>query len=228
MAKQRRIDPLQVLIEVVVITIGIVLAYQLNAMREVEKTEDAELKVLREIKSNLELDLIDLTGNTNGHENAIKLIDSIKNWEGPYQDQLGEMFFRVFRDYLFLPQTSAFETLKSKGIDLISNDSIRIGTQRLYDFYYQVLIRYESNYEANQLYDDFEWLATTYYKSFPITATEIPIPKSRSSDWLKDDELVVRLDIARFEHWFALSSYRQVKNEIDKLIIAIDKELKSR
>jgi hypothetical protein len=229
MTKQRRIDPLQVLIEVVVITIGIVLAYQLNAMREVNKTKEAEFKVLREIKSNLELDLIDLDGNQQAHENALKLIDSLKSWDGPYEDQIGIMFFQIFRDLLFLPQTSAFETLKSKGVDLIANDSIRINTQRLYDFYYQVLIQYESEYVANQLYDDFEWVALTYYKSFPIgDPNSPPQPKIRSSAWLKDDALVTRLDIAKFEHQFTFASYRQVKAEIDNLIAAIDKELKSR
>lgn len=225
MAKQRRIDPLQVLVEVAVITIGIVLAYQLNTMREADKTLEAERKVLNEIKSNLELDLIDLEGNISAHQNALTLIDSIKGWDGPYQDQIGDIFFRIFRDYLFLPQTSAFETLKSKGVDLIVNDSIRINTQRLYDFYYQILIKYESEYTANQLYDDFEWLTITYYSSFPIGTKESPTPKSKSTDWLKDDELNTRMDIARFEHGFVLGNYKLVKVEINKLIDALDQEL---
>ncbi|WP_370089807.1 DUF6090 family protein [Ekhidna sp.] len=229
MAKQRRIDPLQVLIEVVVITIGIVLAYQLNAMREVNKTKEAEFKALQEIKSNLELDLIDLTVNQTAHENALVLIDSLEQWDGPYEDQIGMMLFQIFRDYLFLPQTSAFETLKAKGVDLITNDSIRIKTQRLYDFYYQILIKYESEYEANQLYDDFEWVVTTYYKSFPVRDLNAdPIPKVRSSAWLKDDEVTTRLDLCKFEHQYSLAAYQKVKVEINNLIASIDKELKSR
>lgn len=227
MAKQRRIDPLQVLIEVVVITIGIVLAYQLNAMREVNKTKDAEFKALQEIKSNLKLDLIDLEVNQRAHEKAIELIDSLQGWNGPYENQIGIMFFQIFRDLLFLPQTSAFETLKSKGVDLITNDSIRIQTQRLYDFYYQILIQYESKYTANQLFDDFEWVATTYYQSFPINTPLAPQPKIRSTEWLTDDELVTRLDIAKFEHEFALATYKQVKLEINGLIETINKELES-
>lgn len=225
MAKQRRIDPLQVLVEVGVITIGIVLAYQLNAMREVDKTKDSERKVLSEIRSNLELDLLDLQGNIDAHERALLLIDSIKNWKGDYQDYIGDMFFQIFRDYLFLPQTSAFETLKSKGIDLITNDTIRIKTQRVYDFYYTILIKYESEYSANQLFDDYEWLTVNYYKSFPIGTDENPIPKSRSTTWFKDDELTVRMDIAQFEHGFSLRNYYLVKDEINDLIKTIDNEL---
>lgn len=228
MAKQRRIDPIHILIEVIVITIGIVLAYQLNTMRDRNKTKEAEYKILREIKSNLELDLIDLNGNLKAHENALTLIDSLRNWEGPYEDQIGIMFFQVFRDLLFLPQTSAFETLKAKGVDLISNDSIRINTQRLYDFYYEILQQYESEYEANKLYDDFEWVVINYYKSFPINRTgETPIPKVRSSAWLMDNELVTRLDISQFEHQFTLNTYREVRKEINNLIASINKELKS-
>ncbi|WP_462248065.1 DUF6090 family protein [Ekhidna sp.] len=225
MAKQRRIDPLQVLVEVAVITIGIVLAYQLNTMREVNKTLDSERKILREIKSNLELDLIDLQANMNAHQNAVVLIDTIKNWDGEYNGVIGKMFFDIFRDYLFLPQTSAFETLKSKGVDLIVNDSIRINSQRLYDFYYEILVKYESEYAANQIYDDFEWIVTTYYKSFPIRSSTHPIPKVNSTRWLKDDELVTRLDLAQFEHEFSLQICQQVRGEINSLINAIDTEL---
>ncbi|MEO9482072.1 MAG: DUF6090 family protein [Ekhidna sp.] len=225
MANQRRIDPLQVLVEIAVITVGIVLAYQLNTMRETNKTAEAERKVLREIKSNLELDLIDLDQNILAHQNALLLIDSVKEWSGAYEPHIGEMFFRIFRDYLFLPQTSAFETLKSKGVDLITNDSIRIKTQRLYDFYYQIMIKYESEYKANQLFDDFEWLVIKYYRTFPIRRSEQPIPKSKSTDWLDDDELTTRMDIAQHEHSYALRSYQLVKSEINKLIDIINQEL---
>ncbi len=225
MAKQRRIDPLQVLVEVAVITIGIVLAYQLNEMRDANKTKDSERKILQEIKSNLELDLIDLQGNIDAHQNALVLVDSIKNWKTDYQYQIGGMFFDIFRDYLFLPQTSAFETLTSKGVDLITDDNIRIKTQRLYDFYYTILIKYESEYTANQLFDDYEWLAIKYYKSFPIRKGEHPIPKSKSVNWLKDDELVVRLDIAQYEHQFALKNSQLVREQINGLVQLIDQEL---
>ncbi|NQZ76182.1 MAG: hypothetical protein HRT61_08735 [Ekhidna sp.] len=228
MSKAKRIDPIHVIIEVIVITIGIVLAYQLNGMRETNKTEEAERKSLVELRSNLSLDLIDLEANIRTHENAIAIADSLQKMDGPYKNQTGEMLFRLFRDYLFIPQTSAFESLKGKGVDLITNDSIRVNTQRLYDFYYQVLKEYESDYPANQLYHHFEWIATRYYKSFPIREKILPEPKKATTAWLNDPELEVRMSIAKYEHQYALNISKGVKKEIEALILLIEGELESK
>lgn len=226
MAKSRKIEPVHIFIEIVVITIGILIAYQLNNIKESRKIAESEHKILQEIKSNLELDKLDLLGNKRAHEQALKLVDSLRNWDGPYSDEIASMIFIVFRDYLYIPQTSAFETLKSKGVDLITNDSIRINIQRLHDFHYQAIIDYESAYEANQFYDDFLFVVENYFDRFPLNdPNERPKPKSTSTSWLKDSEVAIRLDLCRFEHQFSLSYYVMVEEEINQLIATIDKEL---
>lgn len=226
MVKSKKIEPIHVFIEIVVITIGILIAYQLNNLRDIRNTDKSERKILREIRQNLELDKIDLLGNKIAHGNAIKLIDSLRNWEGEYTPEVGTMLFIVFRDYLFIPQTSAFETLKSKGVDLIENDSIRIKIQRLHDFHYQAIIKYESEYTANQFYDDFLFIVETYFKTFPINEpNRAPVPITTNTEWLKDDRVSIRFDLCQFEHSFVLSYYTLVEKEIDLLIQLIDQEL---
>lgn len=225
MAKSRKIEPIHIFIEIVVITIGILIAYQLNNLKETRKTEEAERKILSEIKSNLQLDKIDMIGNKQAHQRSLVYVDSLRNWDGPYTDNIPKMIFDVFRDYIFIPQTSAFETLKSKGVDLIQNDSIRVSIQRMHDFNYQALIQYESEYTSNQFHDDFMFIVENYYQSFPLGEDELPIPKVRSAEWLKDSEVRVRLDMCAFEHRFTLRMYEMVEKDIDDLCAAIDREL---
>lgn len=226
MAKGKRIEPVHVFVEIVVITIGILIAYQLNNIKDVRNTNEAERKILQEIKSNLELDKIDLLANKQGHLRAVYFLDSLKNWKGDYSDEIGSMLFTVFRDYLFIPQTSAFETLKSKGVDLIKNDSIRIKIQRLHDFHYQALIQYESQYEANQFYDDFLFVVENNFNSFPLGDPSVaPTPKTKNMSWLSQPKIRVRMDLCTFEHQFVLSLYAIIETEIDTLIELIDLEL---
>ena len=227
MANSRKIEPVHVFVEIAVITIGILIAYQLNAWKEQRVIDQTEKNILREIKSNLQLDKIDLLANQKAHRTAATFVDSLRNWEGEYQPQIAMMLFAVFRDYLFLPQTSAFETLKSKGVDLIANDSIRIGVQRLHDFHYQVIIDYELNYQPNQFYDDFILIAQRYFQTFPVrNEHRAALPKSTQTSWLQEDsEVAIRLDLAEFEHRFCLSYYEYVESEMDQIIRLIDKEL---
>jgi len=225
MTQQRKIEPLQILIEIAVITIGILIAYQLNSWKETRNNLEAERKMLSEIKSNLVLDKMDFLANKNAHQKAIKLIDSLRRWDGDYSAEISYMFFSIFRDYLFLPQTSAFETLKSKGIDLIRNDSIRIGIQRLHDFHYKIILDYESTYAANQFYDDLEHVSLTYFESFPINSSRYAVPKTIDTEWLHNNDISVRLDLCEFEHNFCIKLYETTEKEMDRLIEAIDQEL---
>ena len=46
-------------------------------------------------------------------------------------------------------QTSAYESLKSKGLDIISDDSLRIDLSNLYDFVYPSILSDFSNYNIH-------------------------------------------------------------------------------
>jgi hypothetical protein len=56
-------------------------------------------------------------------------------------DYIGDMMFPV----MFVHSTSAFETLKSKGINLIKNDSLRDEIISVYDSGYSFFLKNESN-----------------------------------------------------------------------------------
>jgi uncharacterized protein YpmB len=69
------------ILEILVITIGILGAYALNDWSANRSRKQTELKILKEIKSNLELDLIDLNENRQGHFTNLKVLDSLNRGE---------------------------------------------------------------------------------------------------------------------------------------------------
>lgn len=227
MAKKKPINFLQILIEIGVITIGILIAYQLNSWNDSKKVRESEQNILAEIRSNLELDLSDMIGNQSAHANSLLLIDSLnlQAQEEKYNVKIPFFIFRIFRDLLFIPQTSAFETLKSRGVDLITNDSLRIRILRLYDFQYSALIQMESDYAPGQFQGDFRYFVETYFLNFDLNNYEDITPRYKSSSWLKNSDVRIRLDLAKRERLFYNGAYLAVIEEVKDLIQAIDQEL---
>lgn len=230
-AKQEKWNPkfFQVLIEIGIITIGILIAYQLNTWKEIRATNDAQEQMLKEIKANLELDLIDLGENSFGHQSALSLIDSLKMIAptNVYTNKIPQMIRHALRDYIFNAQTSAFETLKSKGVHLISNDSIRIRLLRLYDFSYSTIEKVEESYKPNQFTKHYDHIVLNYFQGFDLTQPESIEPLYKGTDWLLNADIINRLDLTKAEHLFCLSLYESNIDEVTDLIKTIEIELEN-
>lgn len=66
----------------------------------------------------------------------------------PLTDSLKYSYRRLLGRGTFEPITVAYENLKSKGIDIIQNDSLRIAISELYDFkYFYITEDLRSDYE---------------------------------------------------------------------------------
>lgn len=232
MAKQKatkKFKFLQILTEIGIVTIGILIAYQLNNWKEVSATRNAELKMLREIKSNLNLDLIDLTENRNAHEVALKHIDTLESIAKTdiYNTSVPHLIRNSLRDFVFSAQTSAFETLKAKGVHLISNDSIRIKILRLYDFSYKTIEKVEESYEPHQFTSYYRHIVLNYFDGFDLSKQGVIKPIYPGSSWLLNPDIKNRLDLSKIDHSFVLSLYDLTLEEVNFLIQAIDEEIKN-
>ncbi len=222
---KRRIDFLQIIIEIGVITIGILIAYQLNSWNENRKLKASERSILKEIRSNLELDLIDINSNLSGHENALRSIDSLQKIASgnEFDSRIPIYLFDSCRDFLFLPQTSAFETLKAKGVNLITDDSLRIRILRVYDFSYTLLIQLERDYLAGQFNDDFQEIVGSYFLSYDITNPESIQPRYKNPSWLNNSDVKTKLDLIKNERRFYRRAYAGVQKEVEDLIKDLDR-----
>jgi len=122
--------------EIILVVIGILIALQINNWNAERRDRDLESKILFEISSNLKSDIDQLDNrivfnnkfkirieNILSHlENKTEITDSLRN------DYSGMFGHRVFR-----PITAGYENLKSQGLNLIKNDSLRKAISQLYD-----------------------------------------------------------------------------------------------
>lgn len=227
--KKKNLKILHILAEIGIVTIGILIAYQLNNWKEVRSTQTEEKKILQEIKSNLELDLSDLQGNHDGHKRALALFDSLGMFaeSSEYNPKIPMFIRNCFRDFIFLPQTSAFETLRSKGVTLINNDSLRIKILRLYDFDYVLLVKIESEFAPSQFNADYRYIVENYFLDFDLLDDEKIKPRFDNSKWLNNSDVKVRRDMVRNERIFDLKIYKGVIESVNDLIKELDKEIEN-
>jgi len=114
--------------EIVLVVIGILIALSINNWNENKKLVNKEVKILKEIKYELEGSLNDLTDDIEDHQrnlNSTRIIRNTMLFNEKYNDSLNEHFLLIVDHETFTAKQSAFESLQSIGLEIISNDSIR-------------------------------------------------------------------------------------------------------
>jgi hypothetical protein len=114
--------------EIVLVVIGILIALNINNRNEHNKLVAKEVKILKEIKYELEGSLRDLDSDIKSHQrnlNSSKIISKVLLFKKKHHDSLNLHFFFLIDDETLTAKMSAFESLKSLGLEIISNDSIR-------------------------------------------------------------------------------------------------------
>jgi len=139
--------------EIVLVVIGILIALSINNWNENRKNANQELKLLQSFKIGLEKDLLDIDSNINSHTkglNSAKMILNLLEKNQPYNDSLAKHFNYAMTPSFFRNSSSAFETLKSKGIDLISNENLKNQLINVYDAEYTFFKKGETQFLEEQ------------------------------------------------------------------------------
>lgn len=123
--------------EIFLVVIGILIALQINTWNETRKTRQYELKMLKELKSTLQMDRAFFASQIPRLEHkqiaANRLLEILENKEENL-DTLNRYFSDLRFDVLFQYNAGAYGSIKSGGIDKISNDSIRAKMAGIYEF----------------------------------------------------------------------------------------------
>lgn len=132
--------------EIILVVIGILIAFSINNWNESRKQRQKEIINLLEIKKGLESDLNTefipgISAYTSMEKAANNLRGFYNNTETISNDSLTKNFrIALGNEWNFIFNISPFENLKSIGIDIISNDSIRSKISSLYSDEYPELI----------------------------------------------------------------------------------------
>jgi len=122
--------------EVSLIVIGIMIAFSIDNWKEDRERKEQEIKILKDMKNALILDSTDISGNVKTQMAARNacyfLAEQLEN-NAPWNDSLKQKFMLSCFNTIFDHTNGAYVTLKSKGLDLISNEALRLEINKYYD-----------------------------------------------------------------------------------------------
>ena len=202
------------------IFIAILAAFALDNWNDDRNDRVAEAKILTEILNGLEKDKEDVAINIVGHELGIKACAYWRNItrNQPYKsDSLGQYYILLTRDFVSIQNTTGYETLKSRGLELVENDSLRERIVTLYEYDYQAIRKLEEEYGEMQFHENyFELMNTVFlpYMQFDsigsLSSIEYPLDLERNEENL----LLSHLWKIEYNRNFILREYQKVEKKI--------------
>lgn len=212
------------LFEFLSILIAVLSAFALNNWNEGRKARLAEEKILAEVYQGLQKDLVDMEENMRGHDigkRSVVFFRELLDGDEPSQDSLLIFHISVLRDFVSVQNTSGYEVLKSKGFEIVRDDSLRMDLISLYEYDYSILRKLEEEY-AEMMYhrnysDDFNRILAPYME---FSEKGRPLRINSLHDLSKADRNLLHLMLFKVEmnRSFILIFYRQSHQKVEKLI----------
>ena len=123
--------------EILLVVVGILIALQINNKNESRKLVQKEIEILQLLQESLAKDLVKFQKVSSFYKVSEKSIKRVLNHlenNLPYEDTLATDFFNTTIYYVQSSFTNGpFETLKSSGLELISNTNLRLKIVDVYD-----------------------------------------------------------------------------------------------
>lgn len=220
------------LLEFLSIFFGVSLAFYLNIWNEDRKSFFSETKTLEEIRNGLMLDLEDFRSNRSGHQQgleAIKYFRRLVLGSEVSGDSITLYYHMLLRDFISVQNKSAYESLKSKGLETIKDDSLRLAIISLHDFHYEIIEKLEETYSENQFnanyFEPINNIFAPYFKfneEGMLSGLEQPLTLSKT----ERNHLLIYLMRMEINRRYTMYFYDEMEQRVGALIEEIESQLK--
>lgn len=209
--------------ELVLIVVGVLVALAVNDWSQARSERRSEVEALAEIRAGLSDDLVDVRADLDRHRAAAAAAERmLARSQGGVAcgDSVGRDVAALLSEPWHVSNTAAYESLKARGIGLVTDDSLRLAVIHLYA-YRNAVIAF-ANEQGNRFVD--EVLRPYVRARFRPDSSGDVVPASCaavSGDPAFHGLLVEALARRRF----AISRYQPAEAEIRSLIQSIDREV---
>lgn len=213
--------------EIILVVIGILIALQINNASAEARMRSKELVLLKEMRQNLLADRLDLRFNIDGNLDRIRanemVLKALQN-RTILNDTIKQHFGNIWGNYQLMENTAAWENLKSVGLDLISNDSLRNVIAALYSTKYTYLENLEKGWDDHYHRDH---VYPMVLKHLNVEAMWVSATPDDHEALLNDREFQEVLKINLFIRGYMQSQYEMVDNEVHSIVGLLDDHILS-
>ena len=225
--------------EILLVVIGILIALQVNNWNEHQKEQKQEIQIYTELESELLQNKKEILNTITKQKKIIKstqslIYDIVK--KEPYSSTIYNRFARSGDEFQIIPETSAYEGLKNIGLQILSNDSLRIRITNLYQLDFK---RFDESgdknseysiegllfpYQDKYLFADYNQTAKYGFKySDSITVQRLKI--TDYDKFLTDNNLLKVLQLTLYDRSNKIDFETETMIKIKETIKRIKKEL---
>ena len=214
--------------EIVLVVIGILIALQINNWNENRKAEVEEIKILANLKSDLEKTLIEFANAVEFNKSTVAEISKIQHHHKnnlPYDEKLDFSFGVIPHFYFSFVTNSTYKSLQTVGIGIIQNDSLKNKIVNIYDVVLASMIDYnnDENLLKSSIVEPF------FSKNIRYTEDSVYSAKpNKYTDLINNNEFNNILSLIKRQRARGFENYESVSIKLKDLIDAINSELKNR
>jgi len=210
--------------EIVLVVIGILIALSINNWNAEKKSLQRQNALLTQMKNNLEDNLVQFRSVEKAYQRrreSIKIvIDHIHNKE-KLQDSISHNFYGPFRVGPPNISSSAFETLKSSGLDIIKSDKLR---EKIITHYQVLYEQYAKTIERGLDTWETEVIASYYSQNFSVSNDKFLTPNNY--EFLFSDQKFMNILTSRRSFFrYIISELKRIQELTQALIIDLENHL---
>ncbi|MCC6723464.1 MAG: hypothetical protein IT258_03070 [Saprospiraceae bacterium] len=212
--------------------VGVLLAFWLTEWASDRDFKSKERHLLQEVHHELSVNLKDLQLNLNGHHSSIastKALGKLLTDPNASMDTLYFHYIAALRDFTSIQHTAAYETLKSRGVESVTNDSLRTQIADLYDFDFESIQKIEEEYSPHEFFEHYnEPILQSLAKCFDFGATDkakariMPLTQLPA---IEKNLLNARLRKLIYDRQFSIMNYEGVIKKLEKTLKDLETEL---